>query len=190
MSCDYCRRSARHRPLRDANRDRGRAILAHSMGGGLAVIEIRLTWSEVLLAINAGVMRRCYAIKSGKLSAYGARMESAWDNDINGAIAEFGCAKWANVFWNGTVGVTTASDVGRWQVRSKVVIGHRLVVRPDDNDDEIFISVLVQIPIVTLCGWLSGREAKQPRWLQTYDPKPPMYFIEDEFLRPMEELPR
>lgn len=149
---------------------------------------LTLSWSEVMLAINAGVMRRVYAVKSGKAGVYGARDESVWDNDINGAIAEMGCAKWANVFWNGTVGVTTSPDVGKWQVRSKVIKGHRLVVRPSDNDGDVFVSVLVQIPNVVLCGWLFGRDAKRSEWLQTFEPKPAMYFVEDQFLRPMDEL--
>ena len=67
------------------------------------MIEISLTWPEIMLGVDAGVMRRVYALKSNKRGVYGASDESAWDNDINGAIAELACAKWANVFWSGTV---------------------------------------------------------------------------------------
>jgi len=151
-------------------------------------LEILLQWSEIMLGVNAGVMRRIYALKANKQGVYGASNESAWDNDINGAVAELACAKWANTFWNGTVGITTASDVGPWQVRSKVVDGHRLVVRPTDDEGAVFISALVLIPRVILCGWLLGREAKQDRWLYTYPPKPPMYFIEDKHLNDMSSL--
>lgn len=150
--------------------------------------EINLTWSEVAMAANVGVMRRMVALKCNKLGVYGANDEAAWDNDINGAIAEFGAAKWANVFWSGTVGITTLPDVGRWQIRSKVKADHRLVVRPSDGDDDVFVSVFVQIPKVTLCGWLTGIEAKQDKWLKEYAPKPPMYFIDNKFLRAICEL--
>ena len=152
------------------------------------MIVVDLSWPEVMQAINVGVMRRVYAVKARKVGVYGAREASAWDNDINGAIAEMACAKWANVFWSGTVGVTTLPDVGRWQVRSKLAAGERLVIRPDDADDEIFVSALVQIPNVTLCGWMLGRNAKRKEWLKEYPPKPAMYFIEDKFLRAMEAL--
>ncbi len=152
------------------------------------MIVVTLTWPEIMLAINAGIMRRVHAIRSGKAGVYGARKASAWDNDINGAIAEMGCAKWANVFWSGTVGMTTLPDVGEWQVRSKLVAGDRMVVRPDDPDDSIFISVLVDPPDVTLCGWMAGIYAKQEKWLREYPPKPPMYFVDESSLRPMENL--
>jgi len=152
------------------------------------MIEISLTWPEIMLGVDAGVMRRVYALKSNKRGVYGASDESAWDNDINGAIAELACAKWANVFWSGHVGITTAPDVGPWQVRSKIVRGHRLVVRPTDEDNAVFVSALVQIPSVFLCGWLFGHEAKKEQWLKTYPPKPPMYFIEDQHLKSMNIL--
>lgn len=153
-------------------------------------MRIKLEWSELILAANAGMMRRVFALRNGKPGVYGAKDEGAWDNDINGAIAELACAKWANVYWSGTVGLTTSRDVGGWQVRSKVVEGHRLVVRPTDKDDEVFISALVQVPNVVLCGWLYGHEAKSEVWLQDYPPRPPMYFVEDRYLRGMSELVR
>jgi hypothetical protein len=151
-------------------------------------VRIRLEWAEIMLAVSAGTMRRIFALKNGKCGVYGASDEAAWDNDINGAIAELACAKWANVFWNGTVGITTLPDVGKWQIRSKVIDGHRLVVRPTDADRQIFISALVQLPIVSLCGWLFGADAKNAHWLKEYPPKPPMYFVEDQYLQPMETL--
>lgn len=157
---------------------------------GIDGIEVRLDWSEVWFGVNAGVMRRLHALRTGKLAAYGAQDDSAWDNDINGALAELGCAKWRNVFWSGTVGSTTLPDVGKWQVRSKILESHRLVVHQDEDDDEVFVLALVKIPIITLCGWLHGRDAKRPEFLKHYPPKPPTYFVENSCLRPMAEVPR
>lgn len=148
---------------------------------------ITLTWPELVLAANAGVMRRISAVKAGRFARYGATDAGAWDHDVNGALAEMAVAKWAGVFWSGTVGQVDAADVGRLQVRSKVDPGHRLVIRPTDIDDEVFISVLVSIPQCKLCGWLTAREAKRDEWLVSVN-RPPMYFVTDQFLRPMEAL--
>jgi hypothetical protein len=62
-------------------------------------------------------------------------------------------------------------------------------VRPSDADGEIFVSVLVCLPNVRLCGWLYGADAKQPAWLKEYPPKPAMYFVEERFLQPMAIIP-
>jgi hypothetical protein len=153
-------------------------------------VQIRLLWSEVMLAVQAGVMRRLSALKAGQSGVYGASSVGAWDHDINGAIAELACAKWANVYWNGTVGLIGAPDVGRWQIRSKVSSDHRLVVRPTDANDEIFVLVLLQLPNVQLCGWLYGADAKQQGWLKEYPPRPAMYFVEEAFLQPMKTIPQ
>lgn len=149
---------------------------------------IELTWPEVLLAANGGVMRRVTALRKGLSGRYGATDEGAWDHDVNGALAELAVAKWAGVFWSGTIGRIDLPDVGTWQVRSKVRPEHRLVVRPDDADDAVFISVLVRAPQCVLCGWLYGDQAKQAQWIVSKD-RPPMYFVPESELTPMERLP-
>jgi len=141
-----------------------------------------------MFGADAGVKRRMFALKSGKPAVYGASDEGAWDHDVNGAIAELACAKWAGVYWNGTIGETTLPDVGPWQIRSKIEDGHRLVIRPTDSDNEKYVSVLVTLPTVVLCGWMWGHEGKEAKWLKEYPPKPPMYFIEDHCLRDMQDL--
>lgn len=154
----------------------------------MQLLKVCLSWPEIVLAVNVGGMRRISALKTGRQDCDGASIESAWDHDINGALAECAVAKWSNVFWNGTIGSVSLPDVGKLQVRSKIIRGHRLVVKLSDKDDEIFVSALVELPNVSLCGWLLGKEAKQEKWLCSYPGRPKMYFIEDKYLHDMTEL--
>ena len=148
-------------------------------------IIVALSWPEVLLAANAGIMRRVSALRRGRADLYPDASRPMWDRDINGALAEVAVAKWMGVFWSGTVGRVDLPDVGNLQVRSKTQDGDRLVVRPDDDDADIFVSVLVQPPQYRLCGWLYGREAKREEWVVSHG----CYFVRDEFLHPMASLP-
>ena len=146
--------------------------------------QVTLTWPEVVLATNAGTMRRISALKSGRVDLQPDACPPSWDRDINGALAELAVAKWAGVFWSGTIGRIDLPDVGRLEVRSKVKDGDRLVIRPDDKDESIYVSVLVQAPMCWLCGWLRAREARRPEWLLTQG----RHFVRDQFLHPMSEL--
>lgn len=160
--------------------------MAFAAEGEGRMTEIILTWPEVLLGVNAGIMRRVSAMRRGRCNPFPEEGRSIWDRDINGSLAEVAVAKWAGAFWSGTVGRIDTPDVGNLQVRSKTQDGERLVIRPDDKDDEVFVSVLVQPPSCRLCGWLYAGEAKRPEWVVSTG----CYFVRDEFLRPMSELRR
>lgn len=152
------------------------------------MVEIELTWPELWFALSAGLMRRLNGVRNGRAEPYGARPKAAWDADINGAIAELALAKHFNLFWSGTVGRVDLPDVGLLQVRSKIEMQHRLVVRREDGDDEVFVSVLVDVPVCTLCGWMRGHDAKREEWLLPDPDKPDRFFVPNAKLLPMAEL--
>jgi hypothetical protein len=152
------------------------------------MIAVELTWSELWLAINAGVLRRLNGVRNRREEPYGARPTAAWNDDINGCIAELALAKYLGVFWSGTVGRIDLPDVGILQVRSKTETGHRLVVLRSDEDTKPFVSVLVGLPICHLCGWMFARDAKREEWLLADPKKPDRFFVPNISLAPMQSL--
>jgi hypothetical protein len=150
--------------------------------------EVSLTWPEILQAASVGVMRRVNAVRNRREEPYGERPKASWTDDINGAIAELAVAKHFNVFWSGTVGRVDLPDVGRLQVRSKLQDDHRLVVRANDGDDEPVISVLVDLPICRICGWMIAKDAKRHEWLLSDPSKPDRYFVPNAELRAISDL--
>jgi hypothetical protein len=151
---------------------------------------VALSWAEILLAAAVGAMRRVKSLKRGDPPKYGATKESAWDHDINGALAEMGTAKWAGAYWTGmgTIGRVDVADVGILQVRSKLEFDHRLVLHLDEKADEIFVSVFVDPPRCILCGWTVAGDGMKDEWLFEAPGRPPMYWVRNKFLRPMDEL--
>jgi hypothetical protein len=155
---------------------------------GNDLVSIELTWPELYLAINAGVLRRLNGVKYRRAEPYGARPTAAWNDDINGCISELALAKYLGIFWSGTVGRLDLPDVGRLQVRSKTETSHRLVVLKTDEDDKPFVSVLVGVPVCHLCGWMFAKDAKNPQWLLPEIGKPDRFFVPNEKLEPMQTL--
>ncbi len=150
--------------------------------------EVRLTWAELNLAGQVGIMRRVIGLKCGWQEV--SVSESYWGNEVLGAIGEMGVAKYYNVYWANTVGNPGEPDIGPYQVRSKHMMHHCLIVHEKAKDEDVYISVCVQPPRVVLCGWITAAEAKQEHWWREQPPpKASAYFVPNEALHPMDELP-
>lgn len=150
--------------------------------------EVRLTWPEIILAASIGTMRRINAVRKSREEPFGERPKASWNDDINGALAEMALAKHQNIFWSGTVGRVDLPDVGPLQVRSKTEPDHRLVVTARDKDEDIFVSILVDLPMCRLCGWMRGRDAKRAEWIVPDPNKPIRHFVPNRLLEPMDTL--
>jgi len=156
-------------------------------------IDIVLDWSEVTTAAITGVRRRVSAMYDGRVERFVDDSSAFWARDVHGALAEIVLAKHLNMYWSGTVGRIDCADVGKLQVRSKLQADHRLIVHPYDKDQEIFVLVFLDVyrwheyqsARCQICGWVYGHEGKQHGVIV----KNGDYFISNEFLHPMEELP-
>jgi hypothetical protein len=150
------------------------------------VIDIELTWPEILIAAHAGVMRYVNALRKAR-QEFDSHDDQSWDGHINGCIAEMAVAKHLGLFWSGTVGIVDAPDVGKLQVRSKRFLHHHLCIKRRDKDSDTFVCVLVDhtaLPFCVLTGWMAGREAK----LDHYIGKHGLFYVPDKDLHPMEML--
>lgn len=151
-------------------------------------MRVELSWAEIWLAVQAGNLRRLNGVKHRRAEPYGARPTAAWNDDINGSIAELALAKYLDVFWSGTVGRIDLPDVGVLQVRSKTEQDHRLVILRSDDDAKPFVSVFVGVPTCHLCGWMHARDAKRAEWLLPDPSKPDRFFVPNSELLPVDLL--
>lgn len=127
-------------------------------------ITVTLQWYEMLQGAHVGMMRKIECIKQGKKDAHGAHYERDWSIDIEGAIAEVAAAKALGMFWPGGINTWKKPDLGsNIQVRySQSEDDPHMVIRPDDNDDEIYVLVSpgdAQNEYI-VHGWMRGYEAK------------------------------
>jgi hypothetical protein len=154
-------------------------------------IAITLDWAEMLQAATAGAMRRIESVKRKLKPRNGFNDSgSAWQVDIEGALAECACAKALGIYWPGK-GNLRAADVGDLQVRSTQYATGKLLIYPNDNDNEAFILVTGAYGSYMVRGWLYAREGKRAEWLGQLIPgssNDPSYNVPQSALRPMETL--
>ena len=155
------------------------------------MIHIRLSWPEISLAGNVGVLRKVYAMQRQLISKDGAN-QGDWNSEIDGACGEMAVAKWLGMYWTGTIGETDKPDVGPYEVRTN---GSRkytdTILRPGKvHKDRAYISVLAFLPDFEIIGWIMGADATQQQWFRNGTPdRPKAWFVPQTSLQPLHTLP-
>jgi hypothetical protein len=151
---------------------------------------ILLSPLEIQIACMAGVDRQLRKI--GLPGIAGVDQKSyGWQMHCDGAIGEMVLAKHLNIYWAGGDTKPNPVDVGPYQVRSTAKMESRMAVRPKDKDSDVFVFVRAhRAPIYEIIGWITGAEAKWDQWKGNPGTnREPAWFVPDEALHPMEELP-
>ena len=158
---------------------------------------IRLEWYEVMQAGQLALMRTVESLRRGHKHKYGQTGQNDLQNHFYGAMGEFAVAKCLDIYNCNTVNTFKAADLGgNLQVRATGCARNtKLIVRPDDRDDDYFILVDIQKADgyynATVGGWIRGEDAKQECFLSDagYSDRPKAYFLGKEHLKTMIWLP-
>lgn len=120
---------------------------------------------------------------------YGFNEEFGWNVHIEGACAEYACAKCLGRHWEPTVNVFKAPDIGMTiGVRRRSRHDYDLLIRPDDNPDYAYMLVTGKAPDFAVRGWCMGRDAQRQEWLKEYGDRPLAWFVPQAALRSWKDL--
>jgi hypothetical protein len=73
-------------------------------------------------------------------------------------------------------------------VRTRSSHNYELIVRPDDNDDDIYVLVTGKCPTYRIRGYIYGDRAKMPEYMQTHGNRPAAFFVPHSKLLGIEDL--
>lgn len=130
-------------------------------------VDVRLSYHELMIGALAGVMRRVASMKENAetTDCNCPDPPSSWASDIDGALAEMAVSKYLGVYWSGHVRNFNGDDVlGGWQVRSNPRDRGRMVIRPRDKDNKVFVYVVANAPIYSIRGAIRAGDAKRDEW--------------------------
>jgi hypothetical protein len=151
-------------------------------------VEVSLDPGEMAIACCVGAGRQRHALRKGYENKHGFH-GVGWSEHIEGAAGEMAVAKYFGVYWGGAYNAWKGPDIGSHiQVRTRGGPYHELIVRHDDADEDAFVLVTGRAPHFTIHGWIYGRDAKSPSWLQTHGNRPAAYFISPDYLLPISKL--
>ena len=139
-------------------------------------MKIILSSAEIMIASQVGIMRQIEDIKANKKSFSGEKPELAWQRHVEGALTECAMAKYLNVYWSKQS--WPHPDVGNIEVRSTHWEHGYLRIEPKDNNDRKFYLLTGLNGTYTMRGWIYAKDAKQDKYLKTYDKEREMkYFV-------------
>lgn len=146
------------------------------------MIVVTLTWSEVAMAAFVGTQRQLENLMKKRVDRYGADRRIGWQLHIDGAIGELAVAKHFGWFWSGSVGLLNRADVGaQTEVRTTRYDNGHLLVHKDDKDENVFYLAIIDEPLVTIVGYLTGRAAKREEWWKDHAGNDrPAYWVPQE----------
>ena len=145
-------------------------------------MNIHLTEEEIKHAISVGCARQMSSIKKNLKNANGFEGDE-WGVNIEGAMGELATAKALNMNWDATVDTFKANDLEGIQVRTRSNHYWDLIIRPNDDDEAIWVLVTGKNGKYVVRGWCYGHEGKKKQWLKDYANRPPAYFIPQKFLK-------
>jgi hypothetical protein len=158
-------------------------------------MEVTLTYAELIVAGNAGVLRQVNALKR-RCEDLDAHHRDPMEAHVAGAQAEWAVAKWLGVPFDPSIGegftrTVQAGDVVAGQpieVRSTSIPNGCLICHNYSFDERPYVLVdSSRAPIYRMVGWTLGRDAKDPRYWRENVPRP-AYFVPQGDLRPLREL--
>lgn len=152
-------------------------------------MKIQLTEEEMYKAIKIGVIRQMESIKKNLKPANGFNGDE-WGCHIEGSMGELATAKAINVHWDATVNTFKANDLEGIQVRTRSRHDWDLIIRPNDDNEAIWVLVTGKNGSYIVRGWCYGYEGKKECWLRNYGDRVPAYFVPQKALKPITQITR
>lgn len=141
------------------------------------------------MAVTLGTARQEESVQSNRKDRHGFDGKDGLRIHIEGSAGELAFAKAFGLYPGFTLNTFKAADIGaNIQVRTRSERRYGLIVRPDDDDADIFVHVIGTRPYYAIMGWMLGGAAKSPAYIETYGDRPPAYFVPTEDLRDLSEL--
>jgi len=133
-------------------------------------VEITLSTPELFVGASVGNMRRIASMQNGNNKNKHAH-KSDWATDADGACAEMAASKYYGIYWEPHVNVFhERPDLSNgYNVRSTCHASGRLIIRPNDSEDHLFILVICKAPTFRLVGAIVGKVGKQVDFFQKGD---------------------
>ena len=151
--------------------------------------DVELSPSEAFMAAAVGSFRQAESSYFNRKLTHGVSADAdILSLHILGAAGELAVAKVLGRYWGGDVGSFKKADLGQSvQVRTRSKHEYDLIVRADDNPDDVYVLVTGTPTRLRVHGWIRGTDARRDEWIQTHGNRPPAWFVPQSALRPLKK---
>jgi hypothetical protein len=145
-----------------------------------------------VLAALIGGARHTNAISTGRQDRYGRSADNGWSDHYEGACGEIAFCKAFNLYWAAKVKASgTIPDVDPdIQVKTARKHHYKLILHPEDDDEQRFIHVTGLWPHFRVVGWIMAWDGKDEAYWKEPVPGRPAFFVPSEKLMTIETFQR
>jgi hypothetical protein len=152
---------------------------------------VELEWYEWQAAAEVGIRRKSESIRHGHKDKYGVNFTPITDPgwQVISACSEAAVCKGLNIYYDSSVNTFERADVllkdHKIEIKSQLhhLIDDKkhqnyLVARPNYDSDTKYLLVLVHsLTRYELCGFMTGLECKQDKWLGAVYGRPAIFRV-------------
>ena len=153
--------------------------------------DVQLSASELMMAVQAGALRRCQRIADEQRDAALLDASRWWQSEIEGCIGEMVLSKWLGLFWSGK-GKRGEPDVGPFEVRYCWRKNAHLIIQPwdlkPDKINQPFFLVTGCAYNYQIRGWITPGEGKEVGHLRKDIRSPTRYVHQSKLYSPESAL--
>lgn len=125
---------------------------------------VKLTDNDLRVSAHVAFDRGLPSILQGLRNVNGGK-DDPFLRHVYGAIGECAFAKFANIYWDGSVNRFNGmgQDVGDFQVRARSAKNLPMIIRPNDKDNDLFVLVQMVNGLRewNIAGYISGKRGKE-----------------------------
>jgi hypothetical protein len=162
------------------------AVMSQTQVRAQASGEIHVTLSDedYELARQLGSARTSEAQQANRPGRAGCRPNNL-QQDINGAAAEVAFARVVGAAPSLTAGPSQDPDVAGFHVRSTPYPNGKLIVRPGDPEDNVYVLLVGSGKTWRVIGSAVGREAIHPEYWYEENSRPGCYMLPQDKIPPL-----
>jgi hypothetical protein len=153
---------------------------------------VTLTISEFSHAVHAANMRvvASASMKLNHATSCDRTILERFRQELVGACGEMAFGKLSGRWFIPSLNTfhVTADAFSDIEVRATDRVNGRLIVRDNDSDARRFVLALVEGDAVRFAGWMTGRDAKQDKWLDNPNGSRESWWVEQWHLNSMDSL--
>lgn len=151
--------------------------------------DVVLTPAEYLMAANVGCLRHSESLQFKRKPNHGLDEDAdLLGIHVLGAAGELAVARVLGRYWAGDVASFKRADLGHSvQVRTRSRPDYDLIIRHDDNPEDVYVLVTGTPTRLRVHGWIRGAEGRKDEWLKTHGDRPAAWFVPQSALRPLKK---
>jgi hypothetical protein len=154
-------------------------------------MKVSMSLREFATAVTQALMRNVYSKLHNMKDkeSYNATFIERFNFEVVGVMAEMVFVKAHDRWFNASINsYHKEGDCFGYEIRGIQKPWHKLIIRERDDESRDYVLIYVDLPESIILGWINGKDAKNPLYLDSPNDGETAWFVPQSALRPVTEI--